>query len=293
VDYACRDDFGLRLEETSAWAGIFYYASRIARPGEKPAEFLTWPEGNGRPVAHLAGKLESRLRLGALATQILPDGDGALVRWTDAATGAPHTTRARRVICTTPAFVTRYLLPGAGEHLAALHYSPWIIANLQLRDRPATHGFPLAWDNVLFESRGLGYVDAAFQSGHDHGPTTWTWYMPLCGPDPKAVRRHLLLASWEHWRDAIVLDLARAHQGLEERIERLDVWRWGHAMIRPETGFVWGGAAQRARQPVGAVHFANTDLSGLALFEEALDHGLRAAEEVLTALGKPFQGLRG
>ena len=41
----------------------------------------------------------------------------------------------------------------------------------------------------------------------------------------------------------------------------------------------------RMTRPLGRVHFAHTDLSGLALFEEAHDHGVRAAEEVLTALG--------
>jgi len=33
------------------------------------------------------------------------------------------------------------------------------------------------------------------------------------------------------------------------------------------------------------VHFANTDLSAVALFEEALYHGVRAAEEVLGGRG--------
>src|SRR5690606_7169589 len=27
-DYACRDDYGLKLEQTSAWAGLFYFCSR-------------------------------------------------------------------------------------------------------------------------------------------------------------------------------------------------------------------------------------------------------------------------
>jgi hypothetical protein len=61
--------------------------------------------------------------------------------------------------------------------------------------------------------------------------------------------------------------------------------RWGHAMIRPRPGFVWGGARAAAQKPFRGIHFANTDLSGLALFEEAFDHGLRAAEEVLKARG--------
>ncbi|MBI5543113.1 MAG: hypothetical protein HY901_04445, partial [Deltaproteobacteria bacterium] len=80
----------------------------------------------------------------------------------------------------------------------------------------------------------------------------------------------LLLAPHESWCDAIATDLFRAHWGLEEVLEAADVWRWGHAMVRPEVGFVWGGAPQWARQAIGAVHFAHTDLSGLTLFEPAV-----------------------
>ena len=30
-DYACRDDYGLKLEQTSAWAGLFYFCSRVRK----------------------------------------------------------------------------------------------------------------------------------------------------------------------------------------------------------------------------------------------------------------------
>jgi choline dehydrogenase-like flavoprotein len=33
VDYACRDDYGMKISETSAWAGLFYFCSRVAKPG--------------------------------------------------------------------------------------------------------------------------------------------------------------------------------------------------------------------------------------------------------------------
>jgi len=39
-----------------------------------------------------------------------------------------------------------------------------------------------------------------------------------------------------------------------------------------------------ATQPFGRVHFANTDLSGVALMEEAWYHGLRAADEIVAAI---------
>ena len=73
--------------------------------------------------------------------------------------------------------------------------------------------------------------------------------------------------------------------------ERIDVMRWGHAMIRPRPGFQWGAARERAAEPLGAIHFAHTDLSGIALFEEALYHGVRAAEEALAARRVSFESL--
>ena len=57
--------------------------------------------------------------------------------------------------------------------------------------------------------------------------------------------------------------------------------RWGHAMVRPHPGLISGGALLRAREPLRDIHFAHCDLSGVALFEEALYHGVRAAEEIL------------
>ena len=62
---------------------------------------------------------------------------------------------------------------------------------------------------------------------------------------------------------------------------RLDIFRWGHAMIRPKPGFITSRQRVEASRPDGRIHFANTDLSGIALFEEAFDHGCRAADEVL------------
>jgi hypothetical protein len=59
--------------------------------------------------------------------------------------------------------------------------------------------------------------------------------------------------------------------------------RWGHAMISPRPSFIWSGIREKAMQPWRNIHFAHTDLSGIALFEEAFYHGLRVAGEVQTA----------
>ena len=62
-------------------------------------------------------------------------------------------------------------------------------------------------------------------------------------------------------------------------------------MITPRPGFVWSGARARASESYRGIHFAHTDLSGVALFEEALHHGVRAAEEVLAAEGREVASL--
>ena len=94
----------------------------------------------------------------------------------------------------------------------------------------------------------------------------------------------MLQLGWEEWAELALADLERPHSDIRRLTARLDVMRWGHAMIRPRPGFVSGAARREAAKPFRGIHFAHSDLSGLALFEEAFDHGLRAADEVL-ALG--------
>jgi hypothetical protein len=61
---------------------------------------------------------------------------------------------------------------------ARTRHAPWLVANIHLRaplhDRP---GAPPSWDNVLYGSAGLGYVDARHQALDPRpGPTVLTWY---------------------------------------------------------------------------------------------------------------------
>jgi protoporphyrinogen oxidase len=290
VDYACRDDYGLTLEQTSAWAGLFYFASRMRAPGVEAQSLITWPEGNGRLVKHLYEKSQTKVRLGLAVVDVNPRGpsdrDGvdviAVAHDGKSAVGF----HADQVIFAAPHFMTKYVIRPYREsppaHVAEFQYGAWMVANLFLKDRPHQGlGFPLAWDNVLFESPSLGYVVATHQRGLDRGPTVFTYYYPLTDADPRAARARLLAQDRDAWAEVALADLSRAHRDIRDLTTRLDVMRWGHAMIRPRPGFIWGGARAAAQKPFRGIHFANTDLSGLALFEEAFDHGLRAAEEVL------------
>ena len=295
VDYACRDDYGMTVEQTSAWAGLFYFCSRVAKPGVESQSLITWPEGNGRLVNHLFEKTKSRVQLDRAAVELIPVEENGRTRvdviTLDRDGRNPRGFRAQRVIFAAPQFIARYVIrpyrDNPPPHIAEFQFGSWMVANLTLRDRPlqSPRDFPLSWDNVLYESPSLGYVVATHQRGRDHGPTVLTYYYPLCDANPRNARTRLLETDWNGWADVILSDLSRAHRDIRELVERIDVMRWGHAMIRPRTGFMWGQARREGAKPFRGIHFAHSELSGVALFEEAFDVGLRVADEVRLSRG--------
>lgn len=297
VDYACRDDYGLTVEQTSAWAGLFYFVSRLRTPGAEAQPLMTWPEGNGRLVTHLYNRARARVRLGLAVSEVIPanaaPGSGVDVIAVDHAGVPAAGFHARQVVFAAPHFLAPHLIREfrdvRGKAAAEFEYGSWMVANLFLTNRPANRGFHPAWDNVFYDSPSLGYVNATHQRGPEFGPTVWTYYYPLCDDNPRAAREKLLAHGWREWAEVTLSDLERAHPDLRPLVERLDVMRWGHAMIRPRPGFVWGSARRDEARAFRGVHFAHSDLSGIALFEEAFYHGLRAAEEILTERGVPFE----
>lgn len=292
LDYACRDDYGTRLSDTSAWALLLYFAARIDSDGAghvapAPSELITWPQGNAALTSHLQKQSGAQTRTGEIVLDVMPSPEGMHVHAWNGPKNAPQHYLASHVIVATPRFIaTRIVRPLREEKARAVgfEYAPWIVANLHLRERPEERGVPPAWDNVLYDSPSLGYVTATHQRGSDFGPTIFTYYLPLAHVDAPLEREGLLKGTWAHYRDGILGDLARAHPNLREVVKQLDVFRWGHAMVKPRPGFLSASARLKAQQPIGAIHFAHTDLSGIALFEEAFDHGLRAADEIMASL---------
>jgi glycine/D-amino acid oxidase-like deaminating enzyme len=273
-DYACRDDYTLLAADTSAWAGLFYFASRQRSPGAAPQSVLTWPDGNHALVRQLAAR--ATIETGVAVHSVEPSGEVVAL-----GKAGVFGVRARRVIVAVPTFVrNRIVQPG----VTSGDYGAWAVANVHLRARPTElHRAPPAWDNVFRDSPSLGYVSATHQRGRDRGPTVWTWYYPFPG-DARRARTQLAGAGYEDWAEVVLADLERAHPDVRALVDHIEVAFWGHGMIRPRTGSLFGGErAERARR-VGKIHFAHTDLSGIALFEEAFDQGLRAAREVAEAL---------
>jgi hypothetical protein len=294
VDYACRDDYGMTLDQTSAWAGLFYFCSRVPKANVDSQPLITWPEGNGRLVNYLFNQIKQKVQLDRAAFEVIPVEDQGRsyveVITLDRDGRSPRKITANSVIFAAPQFMARYVIrpyrDNPPAHIREFQFGSWMVANLTLKDRPQSsrRDFPLAWDNVLYESPSLGYVVATHQLGQDHGPTVFTYYYPLCDEDPRTARTRLLETDWSGWAEIALTDLSRAHTDIRHLVERLDVMRWGHAMIRPRTGFMWGQARRKGAEAFRSIHFAHSELSGVALFEEAFDAGLRAANEVLISL---------
>jgi phytoene dehydrogenase-like protein len=292
VDYACRDDYGLSIDRVSAWAGLFYFAARVPAAGQESQSVITWPEGNGRIVRHLAERAASQVRCGHAVCEVAKleaetGRDRLSVTALDTERQQAVGFRAQQVIFAAPQFLANHLIRGIPEiaerDRSAFQYGSWLVANVHLRDRPAENGFPMCWDNVIYGTRSLGYVTATHQMGIDHGPTVLTWYYPFADAEAKITRQQMLQLTWADWCDLVLTDLRVAHPDIDALVTRIDIMCWGHAMIQPRPGFIWSRERIDAARPVGAIHFAGTDLSGVPLLEEALYHGVRAAEEVLTA----------
>jgi hypothetical protein len=290
--YAMRDDYGCEIVDVSAWAGIHYFAGRRGwAAGEAADNVLTWPEGNDRLAQGMAARFRDRIRPGRIVFRIARDGAAVLVDSFDVAANRTVRTRAAAAILAMPHFIAARIAPEEVPASSAFTYAPWLVANVTVDRLPQGRGAPLAWDNVSATGNSLGYVVATHQ-----GPaaiqtsTVLTWYLPLSDMSPADARRVLLDRAAEDWRRIVVDDLLEMNPDLAGAIRSVDLWRWGHAMIRPAPGLIWG-AARAASETRPPLFLAHSDLSGLSLFEEAHYRGTRAAEGAMRHLGHGFESL--
>ena len=287
LDYCCRDDYGAGIHTVSAWGGIHYFASRhgFHAPDDETAEreaVFTWPEGNAWLAQRIAEPLRTRLHTGRTVLRVNESRHDIQVLAWDEAAGQAEQWTAQQVVLAVPLFVAARMVqnpPPALTEAAALlpsaQQAPWLVANLQLDapllDRP---GAPPSWDNVVYGSRGLGYVDAMHQSLRAHaGPTVLTAYHALL-PSERAA---LLADDPAPWRKRVLQDLAAVHPDIHLRVQHIALMRWGHAMAVPRPGVQRHPALVALRAQRGRLRFAHSDLAGCSLFEEAYTAGCEAA----------------
>ncbi len=293
LDYCCRDDYGAGTGVVSAWAGVHYFASRhgFHTPGQEQAEreaVFTWPEGNAWLAQRLTAPFQNRLHTGRTVLRVTEDKHAVQVLAWDEQRQQLEAWNARQVVLAVPLFIAARVFqqppPALREATALLRYAPWLVANLHL-SAPllARTGAPPSWDNVIYGSSGLGYVDAQHQSlgqglqtvaDGASAQTVLTAYHAV----PSSERKALLADEASVWAELVFKQLELAHPDIRQRVQRLDLMRWGHAMAIPAPGVQHHPALLALRAQRGRVRFAHADLAGYSVFEEAFTAGAEVAK---------------
>ncbi len=304
LDYCCRDDYGADTAGVSAWAGLAYFAARNgqARNADRGA-VLTWPEGLDAMATRLeAGAfqprpglpLPRRLEATALSMRDTRNGVDVLCATFDGRGLSTCVVHAKRAISAMPLFVAKQVVAslksdGYDPARHAPPVTPWLVANFVMNRFPDEEaGAALAWDNVLFGSRGLGYVVSTHQEIRvaPSPSTVFTAFRAVADvathASPDAARRWMDTASAAEIGSVAAEEL-RAVYGwrLAPCVDRVDITLRGHAMASPAPGTLANEGLRALRESDGRILHAHADLSGYSVFEEAAWWGWRAAERLL------------
>lgn len=287
VDYCCRDDYGAGIEHVSAWAGVHYFAARrqaSANAGEDA--ILTWPQGNGFLVEQMAKPFKDKFYYNHLVHGITPTNEGVEIVGVNANDHQLFGVKAKQVILALPSYIIKKLLkpnvPSRYQQLKSnLNYSPWIVANVRLDTTMLRQDTPLAWDNISFDNRSVGYVHAKHQTKRNKRESVVTYYRPMDDMMPSLSRQYMVSRSTEQWQQYVLNDLESMHTGISEAINDIQLRLLGHAMIRPEPGVITQLLALQNNRSDGPFYYCHTDMSGVSLFEEAFWQGLQTAKVVI------------
>ena len=298
LNYCCRDDYGRRYDEISAWAGLHYYCSRWGQAANAGnGAWLTWPGGLS-PLAQALDQAGGRQRRAGTAYALKTVAGGVEARCFTLQDGKIHTfrVRARRALCAMPLYVAARVVDNIGQYGfdAKAHvptYAPWLVANFVMRHFPAElQGHDdapqpgLCWDNVVYNEPGLGFVVSTHQDIRQQPParSVFTSFVAMSDRSPKDARRWMETASPAELLELASRDL-RAAYGMELAtcVERVEITLRGHAMAAPVPGFRRNAGLAALREVDGPVLFAHADLSGFSVFEEAAWWGHRAARLLL------------
>ena len=286
LDYVCRDEYGAGSERVSAWAGLHYFASRGGQAANAAdGALLTWPDGLASVARGLAARVPAARRLSGHALRITENRRGVAIL--AAGADGPLLIRARRAICAMPLHVAARIVPQLGDygfdparHLPA--HAPWLVANFLLDGFPREPAdAPLAWDNVIHASPGLGWVVATHQLIRVARPahTVFTAYRALAERTPADARRWLAGADADELFALAAVDLHTAYGKAElwRRLRAVEITVRGHGMATPTPGGLANPGLAALREADGKLLFAHSDLSGYSVFEEAVWWGDRAA----------------
>lgn len=281
VNYCCRDDFGLDANETSAWAGLHYFASRNGKAANAEVQsVLTWPHGNGFFVEQLQKEIESKISTHSTVRKVIKHADHYEVFYSDADLNT-CVIDCKNLVYAIPKAVIKYIQPELDFGFKIQSY-PWIVSNIKVKKAALEVKSSLSWDNVRFGTASLGYVNACHQLlSQDSEYVNITFYHAFSSGDSLELRRKLSKMSDAELMQIMLEDLNKMHPHIEEHIQEVQIKIWGHGMVAPKPDYIWNHRKKTIKQEPEGIIFAHTERAGISIFEEGFHQGLSAAEKIL------------
>jgi len=300
LDYVCRDEYGAGFDRVSAWCGLHYFASRGGKASNAAdGAVLTWPGGLHPMINHLTSAITRQRNANSSWSQ-----PGFAARIDETANGVEalcveqtakglrtFTVKAKRAICAMPLMVTARIMPQLNSYGfdSAIHmpsHAPWVVSNFLMNGFPSEEkGTPLAWDNVVYQGKGLGYVVSTHQEILVAAPpkTVFSAYQALSTRSPSEARQWLQNATPEQLYQEAACDLKQVYGlRLQEHAQALDITVRGHAMASPLPGFLSNQGLASLRAADGKILFAHADMSSFSVFEEAAWWGCQSALKLIS-----------
>lgn len=285
-NYCMRDDYGAGIEVVSAWAGLHYFCARREDGVNPKGSVLTWAEGNNFLTEKLLQGTNATVNTQEMVLSVKEMTDGVEVTSFSATENICKKYIAKEVILSTPAMITKRLLPK--KNIQQPTYSPWVICTLTVKGLTQGPGAGICWDNVFYNASSLGYIHSNHQELKTyHKAINISLYWPLDSKSPSEERQYLLNDDKGYWKAKAIKELSIAHRIEEKDIIQIETWQWGHGMLRPEIGYIWGDRLQgQSATDNTAIELAHTDFGGVSVFEEAFYQGINAADNVVKKLQK-------
>jgi phytoene dehydrogenase-like protein len=272
---------GTTHDKVSAWAAIGFLGAEF-----QPV--LAQPGGNGHLSNALAAKIGAdTIKTGAFVLRVKNVGDEVHISYLEG--DKVTTVRARTAVYAANRYIAKHVMPELGEagrnEAADFNYTAAIVANVHVTRTPGNVGY----DNWV-QGQTLFFTDfiVADWAGLEEPQkapldraNTLSLYCPL--PHVTA-RAELLVKPFEEYEEIILADLERILPGVRETVTGVDIYRWGHAMVRGDKGFIFSKSRVGAQAPQGRVSFACSDIDGLPAFENAVGSAYRATAEVAKLL---------
>jgi hypothetical protein len=308
LNYCCLDDYGQGIDRVSAWAGLHYFAARQQAQAAH-SSYLVWPDGLAtlsnkmrefvgfKPIDLMHYRMQGQVQptpqsLTGFVSKVIEHQDHVEVWVANHDQHGVKTAcfKAQQVISAMPLYIASHVIDNIQQygfdpkqHLPS--YAPWLVSNFILKQYPVEpHDEPLAWDNVVYQGQGLGYVVATHQWIRVAKPdrTAFTAYTALDFDQAKQVRYWLRTATQDQLLEKASSDLISIYgDQFWQSVERVNITVRGHAMASPTLNHLQNKGLLALQQHRSRVLFAHSDLSGYSIFEEAAWWGYQAAQSIL------------